>query len=106
MNMLMKFKKTLGKLVLLQDRIRYYMSLVQFFMVSFIFFQNISGKEIFDINSMILLYVSILLGICLLIFDWKVIYPSTQNERTMRNPYFTRIESKLEEISKLISDKK
>ena len=89
------FKNVFGKIILLSDRLRFYLTYVQFFMIMYLSFQ--AGLDIW------LLILGIPIFICLIIFDWFIVYPQNMNVATRKNPYMENIRVTLERIEKEVT---
>lgn len=90
----------MGRLVLIQERARYYMSIIQFAMVTFLTLESIWKRSFFGFNYTTLIIVGVVGGIGFLVFDWYFIFPATMNEQIKMNPFFMELNGKIDRIEK------
>ena len=97
-------KKILGRLILIQERARYYMSIVQFAMVTFLTLETMWNRSFLGFNYTTLIILCGVFGIGFLVFDWYFIFPATMNEQIKMNPFFMELNRKIDNIEKRLGE--
>ena len=85
-------------LKIMLDRLRYYASMIQFAMISYLFIKqtewNLASTTLLvGIASIIIMYL-----------DWKYILPKEQGRYWSKNPFAVKILNKLDKIEKEVGE--
>lgn len=76
------------------DRIREYISIMNFIMIAYVFIVT-SGSEPF-LTFGAIMAVALAVGV----IDWRWIFPKEQHQRSLKNPFYIRLEKNQKEILK------